>query len=65
MDTAEEEVLAFMSFPSEHRRQIASRNNLERLNKEIKRRSNVLGIFPNDAAVKRLIGALAMEQSEK
>jgi transposase-like protein len=65
MDSAEEEVLAFMSFPTEHRRQIASTNNLERLNKEIKRRSNVVGIFPNDDAVKRLIGALAMEQSEE
>jgi len=65
MDTSEEDVLAYMDFPKEHWPQIASTNPLERLNKEIKRRTNVVGIFPNDAAITRLVGALLLEQSDE
>ena len=54
-----------MSFPPEHWRQLYSTNPLERLNKEIKRRSRVVGIFPNRAAVLRLVGSLLMEQQDE
>ena len=62
MDNAEHDVLAFMGFPKEHWSQIAN-NPIERVNKEIKRRSRVVGIFPNDAAIVRLVGALLIEQT--
>lgn len=62
---AEEEVLAFYDFPHEHWRQIYSTNPLERLNKELKRRSAVVGIFPNRASVLRLLGALLAEQNDE
>ena len=65
MDAAEHEVLTFMDFPKEHRVKIHSTNVLERLNGEIKRRSDVVGIFPNENAVRRLVGALLMEQSDE
>lgn len=65
MDNAEADVLAFMTFPKEHWRQISSTNPLERINKEIKRRTNVVGIFPNDGAITRLVGALVNEQSDE
>lgn len=65
MDASREDVLAYMDFPREHWAQIASTNPLERLNKEIKRRSNVVGIFPNDAAIIRLVGALMLEQNDE
>ena len=65
LDAAEDDVLAFMSFPRAHRKQIASTNPLERLNAEIKRRTDVVGIFPNDAAIVRLIGALLLEQNDE
>ena len=65
MDDAEHDVLAFMAFPKEHWWQIATTNPLERVNKEIKRRSRVVGIFPNDAAIVRLVGALLIEQTEE
>ena len=65
MDDAETDVLAYMSFPKEHRTKIYSNNPIERLNGEIKRRTNVVGIFPNEAAITRLIGAILMEQSDE
>ena len=65
MDGAEHEVLAYMDFPRAHWLQIHSTNPLERLNAAIKRRTNVVGIFPNDAAVTRLVGAMLLEQSDE
>jgi putative transposase len=62
---AEGDILTFYDFPPEHRRQIYSSNPLERLNKELKRRSAVVGIFPNRAAVLRLFGALLAEQNDE
>ena len=65
MDEAEHDVLAHMSFPKEHWQQLHSTNPLERLNGEIKRRTNVVAIFPNEAAIVRLVGALLLEQNDE
>ena len=65
MESSRDDVLAYMDFPREHWAQIASTNPLERVNKEIKRRANVIGIFPNDGAIMRLVGALVIEQTEE
>ena len=65
MDAAREDVLAYMDFPKDHWPQISSTNPLERLNKEIKRRSDVVGIFPNDHAIIRLVGALMLETNDE
>src|SRR5665213_1726334 len=65
MDSAESDVLAFMGFPKAHTKQIHSTNPLERLNAEIKRRTDVVGIFPNAAAITRLVGALLLAQSDE
>ncbi|MFQ5521630.1 MAG: IS256 family transposase [Candidatus Methylomirabilia bacterium] len=65
MDASRDDVLAYMDFPKEHWAQISSTNPLERVNKEIKRRSDVVGIFPNDDAITRLVGALMLEQNDE
>ena len=64
MATAREDVLAFRHFPLSHWRKLWSTNLLERVNEEIKRRTRVVGIFPNDAAITRLVGAVLLEQDE-
>lgn len=65
MDATREDVLAYMDFPREHWPQIASTNPLERVNREIKRRADVVGIFPNDDAIVRLVGALMLETNDE
>ena len=62
---AEEDVLAHMSFPREHRAKLHSTNPLERVNGEIKRRTEVVGIFPNEPAITRLVGAILLEQNDE
>ena len=65
MDDAEPDVLAYMSFPAQHRVKLHSTNPLERLNGEIKRRTDVVGIFPNEEAILRLVGAILLEQNDE
>jgi transposase-like protein len=65
MDTAEEDLLAYMSFPPQHRTKPHSTNPLEHLNGEIKRRTEIVGIFPNEDAITRLVGANLLEQNDE
>jgi transposase-like protein len=65
MDDAENDVLAYMTFPKEHRLKLHSTNPIERLNGEIKRRTEVVGIFPNEDAITRLVGAILLEQNDE
>lgn len=65
MDGAEHEVLSFMAFPKDHRLKLHSTNPLERLNGEVKRRADVVGIFPTEQSIIRLVGALLLEQNDE
>jgi putative transposase len=65
MDEAEDDVLAYMDFPVAHWIKLHSTNPIERPNGEIKRRTNVVGIFPNEEAIVRLVGAILLEQNDE
>ena len=65
MDEHEPDVLAYMGFPQTHRAKLQLTNPIERLNGEIKRRTDVVGIFPNEAAIRRLVGAILLEQNDE
>ena len=62
---AENDILAYMKFPKEHWKRIYSNNVLERLKKEVKRRTNVVGVVPEESSVIRLVGAILQEQSDE
>jgi putative transposase len=65
MDESEHDVLAYMAFPIQHRTKLHSTNPLERLNKEVKRRADVVGIFPSEPSLVRLIGAVLLEANDE
>ena len=65
MDESEDDVLAYMAFPAAHRTKLHSVNTLERLNKEVKRRADVVGIFPSEDSIVRLIGAVLLEANDE
>jgi transposase-like protein len=65
LDESEHDVLAYLSFPAQHRAKLHSTNSLERLNKEVKRRADVVGIFPSESSILRLIGAVLLEANDE
>ena len=65
MDDSEDDVLAYMAFPPQQRTKLHSTNPLERLNKDVKRRADVVGIFPPEASIIRQIGAVLLEANDK
>lgn len=65
LDDSEHDVLAYMGFPAQHRQKLHSTNTVERLNKEVKRRADVVGIFPGEASIVRLIGAVLLEANDE
>jgi putative transposase len=65
MDDSEHDVLAYLAFPAQHRTKLHSTNPLERLNKEVKRRADVVGIFPSEDSITRLTGAVLLEQKDE
>ena len=65
IDESEHDVLAYMALPRQHRTKLHRTNPIERLNKEVKRRADVVGIFPNEASITRLIGAVLFEQNDE
>jgi putative transposase len=65
MDESEHDVLADLAFPAQHRAKLHSTNPLERLNKEVKRRADVVGIFPGEASILRLLGAVLLEANDE
>lgn len=65
MDESEHDVLAYIAFPRQHRTKLHSTNPIERLNKELKRRADVAGIFPDEASITRLTGAVLFEQNDE
>ena len=65
MDDAKADVIAYLSFPKAHWSKLHSTNPIERLNKEVKRRADVVGIFPNEDSIKRLVGAILLEQNDE
>jgi putative transposase len=65
LEQAEQDILAFYAFPADHRRKIRSTNPLERFNREIGRRTDVVGIFPDDASLIRLASMIAIEANDE
>ena len=65
MDEREDDALAYMTLPRQHRTKLHSTNPIERLNKGVKRRADVVGIFPNEASILHLIGAVQFEQNDE